>query len=116
MKLGPLQKEFIRCLRSGEFKQARNRLYELDGDVYANCCLGVACQVAEANGVELPKTVLKMCYLPKSVIEALGFRSKEGFSSLDVSLIAMNDKAMSSFEEIAKRIEGDPEEFFVKSV
>ncbi len=66
-KLGPLQREWIRCLRSGAFPQGESYLIGSDehvtkpGDVYPHCCLGVACRVAEANGMKLRYVVEKEC-------------------------------------------------------
>ncbi len=58
-KLGPLQQEWIRCLRSGEFPQGEGFLVgNADGNVapgqpYPHCCLGIVCRVAQANGLKL---------------------------------------------------------------
>lgn len=55
-KLGPLQEELCRALESGEFPQGTSYLFrktQRKDRLYRHCCLGVACLVAEANGVEL---------------------------------------------------------------
>lgn len=48
---------FVAALRSGEFQQGRNKLEKSVDDVVLHCCLGVACRVALANGVEIEITV-----------------------------------------------------------
>lgn len=54
-KLGPLQKEFVRALRSGDFPQAKGMLFRVrrGSNVLGHCCLGVAVCVAAANGVRV---------------------------------------------------------------
>lgn len=44
---------FVAALRSGEFQQGRNKLEKSVDGVVLHCCLGVACRVALADGVEL---------------------------------------------------------------
>ena len=101
-KLGPLQREWIRCLRSVEFQQGQNWLVSWDVDdapkpgfPLLHCCLGVACCVAEANGVQLnwftePEDTAETYTiqdstgsesnqeLPRKVMGALKFHSKIG--------------------------------------
>ncbi|MEU7863451.1 hypothetical protein [Nonomuraea sp. NPDC049141] len=41
--------EWLAALRSGEYKQAKGKLYDLKTDGY--CCLGVLCDLAEKRGL-----------------------------------------------------------------
>jgi hypothetical protein len=44
----------VAALRSGEFEQTRSTLTRIyDNGTTKNCCLGVACHVARANGVNI---------------------------------------------------------------
>jgi hypothetical protein len=50
-------RKFIAALRSGNYLQGYGKLEYSDvKDVVRNCCLGVACRVAMANGMELETT------------------------------------------------------------
>jgi hypothetical protein len=59
------------ALRSGEYQQGQGRLVTIDpSGVYQYCCLGVACEVAAANGLDLDVTVhssIRVPYLPYKV-------------------------------------------------
>jgi hypothetical protein len=141
-KLGPLQREWIRALRSGDFKQARGVLFKkLTKGEYGHCCLGVAVCVAEANGVKLKfdettqeggckvLSVLhertdELCVsdLPRIVSRKLKIRSSDGtinkpFSIKEsgrtmYSLIHLNDTAKWSLAQIADFLEAHPEQVF----
>lgn len=109
------QKKWIAALRSGEFKQATNKLQE--GDCY--CCLGVGCVVAERGGVQVARDgtgILLGETLERQPQAAawLGLYSLDGFprgGRSDVkSLIIYNDK--KSFAEIADIIEANPVAYF----
>lgn len=41
--------EWVKALRSGRYKQGKNRLRSRDGDQLRYCCLGVACNLAKLN-------------------------------------------------------------------
>jgi hypothetical protein len=51
-------RKWIAALRSGEFKQGTGRLYSADVVTLEKryCCLGVACEVAERDGVIQPES------------------------------------------------------------
>lgn len=115
--LGPAQKKWVAALRSGEYKQGNARLQT--GDKF--CCLGVACKVAEQNGVEVDTdyNVLRGATLlfQPATIKWLGLKSRagepdsrhkeKGFGSL----VALNDSG-KTFEEIADTLENNPEVYF----
>lgn len=48
---------WVDALRSGEYEQTQGMLARKQGEQTSYCCLGVACEVAAANGVIIPKTV-----------------------------------------------------------
>lgn len=110
------------ALRSGQYEQGVNVLRTKDGKY---CCLGVLCEVAIANGLDVPVSerdsvkgsssagrIYGGCatYPPDSVLEWLGLRDhgKElGVHSGPrwVSLIYLNDHARFTFAEIADALE-----------
>lgn len=105
---------FVAALRSGDYRQAKHKL-AVDGGY---CCLGVACEVAIANGVavrtspvSLPVAGSYMSYdgdtgvLPPSVQEWLGVRANPYIGS-DVAT-SWNDNREASFAEIAALIRGE---------
>ncbi len=101
---------WIEALRSGKFEQARDTLRE--GNKY--CCLGVACEVAIRNGLELRQDGLhsysydgkfsNLGTLPQSVVDWYGLPAASPqlgqFSATD-----RNDERKESFNEIAAHIE-----------
>jgi hypothetical protein len=46
-------KLWIDALRSGKFEQGQGNLASRDGEVVKYCCLGVACEVAVKDGLDL---------------------------------------------------------------
>lgn len=52
-------KLWVEALRSGEFEQTRQTLARVDASTgkWGYCCLGVACEVAMANGLDIPTRV-----------------------------------------------------------
>lgn len=135
-KLGPLQREWVRALRSGDFKQTQGILVCVphnanSGDVLPCCCLGVACLVAEANGVPLKFEEMGGCLNvwsgqercttspPSAVVDLLRLTdtagSFEAGHNLDgcVSLMGANDHG-KTFKQIADFVEGHPEAVFTE--
>lgn len=122
--LGPLQTEWIRRLRSGEYEQGdgclERRAY---GKVYF-CCLGIACRVAIDSGVDV-KLVNKGDYveyegghaasLPREVMHDMKFRSGFGECVADQkdSLAILNDHH-KTFSEIADIVCADPSLYFTE--
>lgn len=54
----PLIKKWVDALRSGEFGQTTGRLGKVDETGEASyCCLGVLCEIALADGLELDRKV-----------------------------------------------------------
>ncbi len=125
--LGPLQREWVRCLESGDFPQGRRSLFTITEGVYKHCCLGVAVCVAEANGLKLnwvEEDGELYCKddksnLPAEVRNMLGFYDSLGTikgkelkqcSNLEVA----NDDGVS-FSQIAKFVRKYPEAVFKES-
>jgi hypothetical protein len=103
--------EWVAALRSGEFTQATNKLY--NGVGY--CCLGVLCKVLGFKFENAYGTCycvvgdIQNTHLPTSVMEAAGMCSTSGNfdtpldSGVD-NLIDMNDSG-HNFDSIANIIE-----------
>ncbi len=130
-ELGPLQREWIEALRSGEFKQTTGCLFRTDGlksgEVIPNCCLGVACIVAEANGMELKfsESGGRMYVegygsrLPDEVRYALNFHNDLGWLSSPLRIgdeqwteLADANDSGATFAQIADFAEANPEAVF----
>lgn len=59
---------FIEALRSGEYRQTTKNLAVKRGDSeWGYCCLGVACEVAIASGVELEVTESETRYTESTI-------------------------------------------------
>lgn len=126
-QLGPLQEEWLRCLESGEFKQTKGLLCGNPDSkgVCRNCCLGVACVVAEVNDVGIDATWSTLTgvwswdtnsgFLPPKVIQAMGFNNRRGGLTIEfdgyLSLAAANDGGVT-FAEIAAFVRKHPEAVF----
>ena len=104
------------ALRSGDYKQRQGALVNLPRT--RHCCLGVLCEVAIENGVEIdtcesiPGFDDERAYLPRRVQKWAGIRDRAGlFPRGDhrISLMAMNDDGYS-FSRIADAIETHWEE------
>jgi hypothetical protein len=100
------------ALRSGEYTQGTGQLYRAlhrPNKPAAYCCLGVACQVARANGVELD---FHVDYgfppsgeeLPQVVQDWLGVDDSDPILVND-SCVTRNDGLNQSFATIAEAIE-----------
>lgn len=97
---------WIEALRSGEYKQAKERLKSQSGEF---CCLGVLCDLATKDGgPQWEKDDYGVwiyageciCDPPDYITEYLGITSKER-----LCLILMNDDENKSFKQIADYIE-----------
>lgn len=128
--LGPLQTEWIRRLRSGEYRQAKKRLKAEGG----YCCLGIACEVAAPliggefrlppahRGLRLPGEEHFIigdrhhsAALPVQVLDALKFKGcalgSTGTEGDFCTLSNANDRG-KTFAEIADWVEANPEKVF----
>lgn len=106
---------WVDALRSGEYKQGEGRLARVDNTY---CCLGVVCELAIKNGLDVVKQIytIDSCYsyddepsfLPLKVREWLGFNSSDTHgklsSSIHPSLTSANDSGVA-FNQIADLIE-----------
>lgn len=114
-----LRREWVKALRSGEYKQTRRHLEDATG----NCCLGVACRVfdklhprtleieAREHGVVSFNGTIS--HLPDPVQEAMGLRVHTGHTSKHGYLTDMNDRG-TPFATIADIIESKPADLFVE--
>lgn len=105
---------WVEGLRSGQFTQGTGTLKRRRPDgTYQYCCLGVACEVAKANGVPLVEEKPdEWSYfdgegsaLPAAVIEWLGMSGTDPDVRPGTSAISANDGVDTwSFERIADGI------------
>jgi hypothetical protein len=120
-KLTKLQKEWVKALRSGRYKQTTGVLCKLDSGGY--CCLGVAARVC---GIPKAKIVGIHDLGDRDYLEAAKtkLRLRDGSGRLSKAhqvspynvythLTGLNDNANLSFKEIADLIEKDPENVFL---
>lgn len=107
-----IKEKWVAALRSGEYKQGRNNLANVKTNRF--CCLGVLCEVALKEGVNLEVTKgssMKFyngeCgYLPRKVAAWADCKDLPSVNTKDgiKSLAALNDKGVR-FKTIAKLIE-----------
>jgi hypothetical protein len=114
------QRKWVEALRSGEFKQS---IATLQTDV-GYCCLGVACVVAERNGVQVLKrddgNLLGGSLNTQPHVKAwLGIKECNGEHRVrekgrfyHSSLVTLNDNKGYTFEQIADHIEQNAEGIF----
>lgn len=102
-------KKWVAALRSGEYKQCKNRLAHAG----RFCCLGVACDISPT-----PRKIWgQQGTLPTSVMCWLNIRHAQGawpdeHGVNNHSLAGLNDWDGKTFEEIADVIESEPEGLF----
>lgn len=116
---------WVQALRSGKYQQGRAWLHNADENEY--CCLGVLCEVAKENGVEMSvRTETKgfdtvtlydthSQFLPPSVCEWAGLHAEESPTvqaqnpytgeENQYTLVDLNDEWQWSFNKIADIIE-----------
>lgn len=123
MKLTEAQEKWLAALESGEYKQGKGKLRDMDN---CFCCLGVACELfipdtmhvirRQYNGTQIYYGIGKHSMYgvaPPSVVDILGLRSPTGNINDcgAVSLAVMNDNG-NTFAEIAAFIRANPEKVF----
>lgn len=118
------------ALRSGQYEQGRKVLRQSREDgTYENCCLGVLCELAEAEGVTESAYDAEegawtydgeAAYLPPRVAEWAGLPLVEGYPEVgrnwslprvmtplgEETLVALNDDLRWNFAQIADAIDG----------
>ena len=114
-------KLWLEALESGRYQQGKFALAVLDKNKPLRyCCLGVACEVARENGVDLKVNQIRdrlyyngdtLC-LPLVVINWLGLSTNTGEFENDQSLTSINDDG-ATFEEIADIIRSEPKGLFI---
>jgi hypothetical protein len=109
--LNEFAKEWVKALRSGKYKQAKNVLFNADRNAF--CCLGVACDISGVSREEWHGS--NYTVLPQEVQEKLNLRSKCGRfldAGIYTSLVMLNDSLGYSFDQIADIIESEPKWLF----
>lgn len=101
--IGQLQRQWLDALKSGEYQQGTKFLCK-DGKY---CCLGVACEVLGIDRVVEDGIV---CF--DGMIETLNQQTKDRLGLINASILMFWNDTGVSFEEIAKRIETNPGDFF----
>jgi hypothetical protein len=118
-KLGPIQRAWVRALRSGKYKQGEGKLSKSD----RHCCLGVLCQLAVKAKVPLKMEEgdfyfyydSQEDYLPAKVRRWAATKSTQGGNVNGQSLADLNDNGYS-FKKIADIIEKNAAKIFTRSV
>ncbi len=123
-----IKREWITALRSGEYKQVSGALCKLNGDgsVKGHCCLGVACEVAIKNGLDVDvseddinsdqskrRYAQSTYWLPASVQGFYGFANESGFPNTgdtERRLTEMNDRG-EPFDYIADVLEKEGDNY-----
>ncbi len=115
-----IQKQWVKALRSGRYKQATESLLDDSGGIKLYCCLGVLCKLAEKAKIgkfkqdehgdfrffsKDGKEIAENENLPKSVMKWAGLTDNFGFSYDGKTLIDYNDTEDYSFKQIADIIE-----------
>lgn len=121
-------KLWTQALKSGQYNQTTSRLGVIQDGEASYCCLGIACEVAIANGLDIDRNVNlfgvegvdegdgsivydnEPSVLPKAVQDWFGFRETNPMIHLpederNMSLAECNDALNMSFEQIAKVVE-----------
>lgn len=113
----------VDALRSGKYRQGRGTLANFDkrSRKVSYCCLGVACEVARANGLNVPREKFnegpqhsyyygdnarelpQISRLPNSVAEWYGLDRNPYLSAM--TAIQANDTMLLSFRQIADEFE-----------
>ena len=110
------RKKWVNALRSGEYRQAKERLF--DGDAY--CCLGVLCRVAGINAVleeDGSYTFDGFSKIaPDKAMEFVGLSDEAGTYARGDAVLASKNDFEFDFGEIADIIESDPPGLFLESV
>lgn len=127
-------KKWVVALRSGEYKQVKNVLCELDEEhnLVGHCCLGVACELYQEDRGVLCNNAVNIrieqgdniiCntfeeeyqVLPSCVTEWLGIEEDSGAfrdeNKIPYCLAHLND-AGKTFDQIADVIESEPDGLF----
>lgn len=129
VQLTDAQRAWVDALRSGKYEQAQGALAPLgeNDEPVGFCCLGVACELANAAGVPLRTNRAATfegysrtydddaAVLPTSVREWLGLATSSGVYGESMQLTARNDEGVT-FAEIADLIEQHADALFVKDV
>lgn len=113
--LNKAQEKWLQALESGKYEQGEGSLCQFDQHY---CCLGVACEVLGAKvtsekGATRKEYEGELSVAPASVKRALRLYSNTGNNqSGHDSLVLKNDSENLTFQEIAKMIRDNPEEWF----
>lgn len=104
-------REWVAALRSGDYKQGRAALKApAEQDQVVHCCLGVACEVAIANGAKVKESIDscgmywfddRQGVLPNSVMSWYGLPVASPKLTDELDAIAANDEMEMDFEQIA---------------
>lgn len=113
-RLGPLQRKWIRTLKSGKYKKAIGILYDESKNGY--CCLGVAnkcLNLGEVSGGYLTNEFDKIGLKSLCGTFDKKYRFPRG-TKFYLNLVDMNDYGISH-KKIAQFMEQNPELVFTKS-
>ena len=105
--------KWVKALRSGKYKQGRERLHKVDASNHHKyCCLGVLCELAEVTKEKVGDGFQyngMAAVLPLEVMKLTGMKDEAGDFSGEYFLTEFNDGAggapKKNFKEIADIIE-----------
>lgn len=121
--LNPNAQKWVDALRSGDYAQGRDTLTEVSvNGIMRHCCLGVACQVAIADGVPITTFTRPGCveYLDSEDPEGNGYSTTtlppavESWLGIgyDYGWLATLNDSGSDFDSIATEIEIEAHRLF----
>lgn len=114
-KLTPAQQLWVDALRSGKYAQTTETLQGNNG----YCCLGVACQLAKEQGIEVHITAHSGLISggelsdQRAVWNWLGLRNSTGYIDQG-ELTQLNDECGYTFPELADFIEEHAAQLFIQ--
>jgi hypothetical protein len=125
-KLGPIQKAWVRALRSGRYKQTKSALARTnnDGTPKAYCCLGVLCDLAAKKKIvgDVQLNGKRLAFdgntqdLPLSVVNWAKMHDTLGGLDNELSSLAEANDNGKKFKQIADIIEQRAEVIFRESI
>lgn len=116
MGLGPRQKKLAEALKSGKYPKCKDKLETHNGF----CCLGVACKIAEEDGVKVIYTegLLSGTTLnsQKDVLDYFKFNSHSGRSTLTSKYLVNINDFSETFQQVIEALEDPNNKFFTEEV
>lgn len=100
-----LKEKWAAALESGEYKQAKGLLRDLDDRM---CCLGVLCQIVDPSEWDLPFASVEWRFSAQAGMPGLTMLHEVGLSIDDAMGLAEANDGGETFTQIAERVRGLP--------